>query len=163
MADPYLSEIRILSSQLAPPGWALCNGQVMLISQNQDLFKLLGTLYGGDGKNTFGLPDLRGRVPMHVGGGHNLGERGGEKAHILSNAEMPAHSHVAVASGTPAATNIGTDGLLAVVANTYSGENNLVDMGGAEIGITGAGEFHPNMQPYLGLNFMIALQGTIPT
>ena len=97
MAEPFLSEIRIMSFIFAPKGWALCNGQLLPINQNQALFSLLGTTYGGDGRVNFALPDLRGRVPIHVGSGHTLGERGGEQAHTLSIAELPTHTHVAAA------------------------------------------------------------------
>src|SRR6186713_2869588 len=93
MAEPFLSEIRIMSFVFAPKGWALCDGQLLPINQNQALFSLLGTVYGGDGRVNFGLPDLRGRVPLHTGGNHTLGERGGEQAHTVSQAELPAHVH----------------------------------------------------------------------
>src|SRR6188768_2106918 len=100
MASPYLSEIRMMSFQFAPKGWALSDGQLLPINQNQALFSLLGTTFGGDGRVNFGLPDLRGRAPIHVGAGHTLGERGGEQAHTLSIAELPTHTHVANASST---------------------------------------------------------------
>src|SRR3954464_14770508 len=103
MAEPFLSEIRIMSFVFAPKGWALCNGQLMPINQNQALFSLLGTTFGGDGRVNFGLPDLRARVPVHVGSGHTLGERGGEPAHTLSIAELPTHTHVLNGSSNPAA------------------------------------------------------------
>src|SRR6476646_6874227 len=93
MAEPFLSEIRIMSFEFAPKGWALCNGQLLPINQNQPLFSLLGTTFGGDGRVNFALPDLRGRVPIHVGSSHTLGERGGEQAHTLSIAELPTHTH----------------------------------------------------------------------
>ena len=93
MAEPFLAEIRLMSFQFAPKGWALCNGQLLPINQNQALFSLLGTTYGGDGRVNFALPDLRARVPIHVGSGHTLGERGGEQAHTLSVAEIPTHAH----------------------------------------------------------------------
>src|SRR6187200_1287927 len=93
MAEPFLSEIRIMSFGFAPKGWAECNGQLLPINQNQALFSLLGTTYGGDGRVNFGLPDLRGRVPIHVGSGHTLGARGGEQAHTISIQELPAHAH----------------------------------------------------------------------
>src|SRR3954453_20587134 len=94
MAEPFLSEIRIMSFVFAPRGWALCNGQLLPINQNQPLFSLLGTTFGGDGRVNFALPDLRGRTPLHVGSGHTLGERGGEQSHTLSTAEIPTHAHL---------------------------------------------------------------------
>src|ERR1043166_7743352 len=94
MAEPFLSEIRIMSFDFAPKGWALCNGQLMQINQNQALFSLLGTTFGGDGRVPFALPDLRGRTPIHVGSGHTLGERAGEQAHTISIAELPTHNHI---------------------------------------------------------------------
>src|SRR2546426_9333573 len=105
MAEPFLSEIRIMSFGYAPKGWALCNGQLLPINQNQALFALLGTTYGGDGRINFALPNLQGRAPIHVGNGHTLGERGGEQAHTLSIAELPQHQHVLNARSTPATTN----------------------------------------------------------
>ena len=104
MAEPFLSEIRLMSFVFPPRGWALCNGQLLPINQNQALFSLLGTTFGGDGQVNFALPDLRGRVPIHVGSGHTLGERGGEQAHTLSIAEIPTHAHVLRAS--PADGNV---------------------------------------------------------
>ncbi len=104
MAEPFLSEIRIMSFVFAPRGWALCNGQLLPINQNQALFSLLGTTFGGDGRVNFALPDLRGRTPIHVGSSHTLGERGGEQAHTLTIAELPQHTHVANASNQDANT-----------------------------------------------------------
>src|SRR6266480_5432762 len=112
MAEPFLSEIRIFSFGFAPKGWAMCNGQLLPINQNQALFSLLGTTFGGDGRVNFALPDLRGRVPIHVGSGHTLGERGGEQAHTLSISELPLHTHVANATseqataGNPSNTSV---------------------------------------------------------
>ena len=115
MAEPFLSEIRIFSFVFAPKGWALCNGQLLPINQNQALFSLLGTTYGGDGRVNFALPDLRSRVPIHVGSGHTLGERGGEQAHTVSIAELPTHLHLVNASSA--------DGSLATPVNNYWGSN----------------------------------------
>src|SRR2546430_12874418 len=106
MAEPCLSEIRIMSFAFAPKGWAVCNGQLLPINQNQALFSLLGTTYGGDGRVNFALPNLQGRVPIHIGSGHTLGERGGEQAHTLSISEIPTHTHTAMASSTQASTNV---------------------------------------------------------
>src|SRR6188474_1421373 len=113
MAEPFLSEIRIMSFVFAPKGWALCNGQLLPINQNQALFSLLGTTFGGDGRVNFALPDLRARVPIHVGGGHTLGERGGEQAHTLSISEIPTHVHALNGSSVNASTNVPTNNVLA--------------------------------------------------
>src|SRR5206468_11640010 len=113
MAEPFLAEIRIMSFVFAPKGWALCDGQLLPINQNQALFSLLGTTYGGDGRVNFGLPDLRARVPIHTGSGHTLGERGGEQAHTLSISELPTHVHTAVASSTNANAIVPTGNVLA--------------------------------------------------
>src|SRR5215203_3817258 len=118
MAEPFLSEIRIMSFVFAPKGWALCNGQLLPINQNQALFSLLGTTFGGDGRVNFALPDLRGRTPIHVGSGHTLGEGGGEQAHTLSIAELPTHTHVA--QGTSVAANNAVP-----AGNVLAGSNNL--------------------------------------
>src|SRR5256886_10117755 len=112
MSEPFLSEIRIFSFNFAPKGWAFCNGQLLPINQNQALFSLLGTTFGGDGRVNFALPDLRSRVPIHVGQGHTLGERGGEQAHTLSIAELPTHTHVLNGTSAAAATLIPTANLL---------------------------------------------------
>src|SRR5919198_3319399 len=119
MAEPFLAEIRIMSFNFAPKGWALCNGQLLPINQNQALFSLLGTTYGGDGRVNFALPDLRGKTPIHVGNGHTLGENGGEQAHTLSIAEMPTHFHLAQASSNTGDTPVPANGLLASALNVY--------------------------------------------
>src|SRR5437588_1321417 len=113
MAEPFLSEIRIMSFVFAPKGWALCNGQLLPINQNQALFSLLGTPYGGDGRVNFALPDLRGRTPIHMGSGHTLGERGGEQAHTLTQSEMAAHNHIVTGSATQGDKNTIAGNLLA--------------------------------------------------
>src|SRR5216684_3491068 len=125
MAEPFLAEIRIMSFGFAPKGWALCNGQLLPINQNQALFSLLGTTYGGDGRVNFGLPDLQARVPIHMGNGHTLGERGGEQAHTLSISEIPTHTHSLNAADNPADTNVATaTTYLGQQANTYAGAGN---------------------------------------
>src|SRR5438874_4197314 len=126
MAEPFLSEIRIMSFGFAPKGWALCNGQLLPINQNQALFSLLGTTFGGDGRVNFGLPDQRGRTPIHVGGGHTLGERGGEQAHTLSIAELPQHVHSLNATTNVATTNNPTNALMlaqSTASNLYASAN----------------------------------------
>src|SRR6187549_3750585 len=127
MAEPFLSEIRMMSFVFPPKGWALCDGQLLPINQNQALFSLLGTTFGGDGRVNFALPDLRGRVPIHVGSGHTLGERGGEQAHTLSIAEIPEHTHVVNASGNNATTDTPASGVLLGVAalDLYRAPTNL--------------------------------------
>src|SRR5215207_7389337 len=120
MAEPFLSEIRIMSFVFAPKGWALCNGQLLPINQNQALFSLLGTTFGGDGRVNFALPDFRGRVPIHVGSGHTLGERGGEQAHTLSIAELPQHTHVANASSVNATLAPSSTNLMGSTSNGYA-------------------------------------------
>lgn len=163
MATPFLSEIKIMSFGFPPKGWALCNGQPMAISQNQALFALLGTTYGGDGRVNFGLPNLQGRVPMHMGNGHTLGEQGGETAHALNVGELPAHTHVptgttsAASSGTPA-NNLWCSN----PATPFNASSNAL-MNAASIGATGGGQAHLNMAPFLTLNFCIALQGIFPS
>jgi microcystin-dependent protein len=164
MAEPFLSEIRLMSFGFAPKGWAQCNGQLMQINQNQALFSLLGTTFGGDGRTTFALPDYRARVPMHVGSGHTLGEKGGEQAHTLTMNEMPQHIHFLNGSQTPAETNVPTSAAyLGAVNNTYSSPANLVAMNAAAVTNTGGSQSHLNMQPYLVINFCIALQGIFPS
>ena len=165
MSEPFLSEIRIMSFNFPPKGWAFCNGQLLPINQNQALFALLGTSFGGDGRVNFALPDYRGRTPIHVGAGHTLGERGGEPAHTLSVQEMPSHTHVLqAASGNatadvPAATEaLGTAGL-----DLYRLPTNLVGMEQGIVGSAGGSQSHQNMQPFLTLSFCIALQGIFPS
>ena len=166
MAEPFLSEIRIMSFSFAPKGWALCNGQLLPINQNQALFSLLGTTFGGDGRVNFALPDLRGRVPVHVGSGHTLGERGGEQAHTLSVSELPAHSHSPrVISNTvadqqyPSTTTHWASG--GSFAGFHQSANTGMDPG--TVLPTGGSQAHLNMQPFLTLNVCIALQGIFPS
>lgn len=163
MAEPFLSEIRIMSFVFAPQGWALCNGQLLPINQNQALFSLLGTTFGGDGRVNFALPDLRGRIPIHVGQGHSLGERGGEQAHTLNISEMPTHTHVVNASAGAASTPIPTGNLFGTSNNLYANPTDLVAIHPATISSIGGSQAHLNMQPFLTLSFCIALQGIFPS
>jgi microcystin-dependent protein len=168
MAEPFLSEIRLMSFVFAPKGWASCDGQLLPINQNQALFSLLGTTFGGDGRVNFGLPDLRGRVPIHVGSGHTLGERGGEQAHTLSVSELPTHTHIASASSSTADASIPTGNFLGAVDNTtfgsaYTAAVNLVALNSQAVSNMGGSQAHLNMQPFLTLNFCIALQGIFPS
>lgn len=164
MAEPFLSEIRIFSFNFAPRGWALCNGQMLPINQNQALFSLLGTTFGGDGRVNFALPDYRGRTPIHAGNGHTLGERGGEQAHTLSIAEMPTHTHVARATSEVQNTIVPVGNYLATTTPSefYSGTPST-PMSPAILNNTGGSQAHLNMQPFLTLNFCIALQGIFPS
>lgn len=165
MAEPFLSEIRIMSFQFAPNGWALCDGQLLPINQNQALFSLLGTTFGGDGRVNFALPDLRSRTPIHVGSGHTLGERGGEQAHTLSVAELPTHTHVLNGTSTAGTQIIPGDNLLAKAApaNPYAAPSALQTANPATIANVGGSQAHLNMQPFLTLSFSIALQGIFPS
>ncbi len=163
MTTPFLGEIRITAFNFAPKGWALCNGQLLPINQNQALFSLLGTTYGGDGQTTFALPDLRGRVPFHFGNGHTQGERGGEEAHTLINPEMPGHTHnPAGSSATANATSPGGNVWATLSSGGYAGNPNTT-LNQASITNSGGSQPHNNMSPYLVLNFVIALQGIFPS
>jgi microcystin-dependent protein len=162
MADPFLSEIRIMSFNFPPKGWALCNGQLLPINQNQALFSLLGTTYGGDGRVNFALPDLRARVPMHMGSGHTLGERAGENAHTVSSAEFPGHNHTVHASNNNA--DAGPTGNFPAAANAlYAGAPANTNLAPTTITNTGGSQPHENRQPFLALTFAIALQGIFPS
>ena len=168
MAEPFLSEIRIMSFNFAPKGWAMCNGQFLPINQNQALFSLLGTTFGGDGRTNFALPDLRGRTPIHVGNGHLLGEKGGEQAHTLTGSEMPQHVHFAQGNNTLAVTGNPANAFFAQPSaaggSTYS--TNAVSLTGMNAGCVtnvGGSQPHENMQPYMTLTFCIALQGIYPS
>jgi microcystin-dependent protein len=163
MAEPFLSEIKILSFNFAPKGWAMCNGQILPINQNQALFSLLGTTFGGDGRVNFALPDQRGRIPIHVGGSHTLGERAGEQAHTLSIGELPTHTHSLQATNTNAATNDPTDALLANSTASYHAATNLTSLNPGSVTNAGGSQAHLNMQPFLALTFCIALQGIFPS
>ncbi|HRQ64618.1 MAG TPA: tail fiber protein [Xanthomonadaceae bacterium] len=164
MAEPFLSEIRLMSFVFAPKGWALCNGQTLPINQNQALFSLLGTTYGGNGQTNFALPDLRGRTPIHVGSGHSLGQSGGEQAHTLSVAELPTHVHAVNASSAASGGSAAPTGrYLGGGNNVYHAPASLTAMNPASVGNAGGSQAHLNMQPFLTINFCIALQGIFPS
>lgn len=164
MAEPFLSEIRLMSFNFPPQGWALCNGQLLPINQNQALFSLLGITYGGNGQTNFALPDFRGRTPIHVGAGHTLGERGGEAAHTLSVSEIPAHRHALTGTSDTGDQLIPTDRLPAKSnLPAYAAAENLVPMSGSAVAGTGGSQAHPNMQPFLTISFCIAVQGIFPS
>lgn len=166
MSDPFVAEIRMVGFNFAPKGWAFCNGQLMPLSQNTALFSLLGTTYGGDGQTTFALPDLQDRTPMHGGDGpgltpRELGELGGDSAVTLAESEMPGHDHSplkAHASNATTGTPSSDVSLAVTTGRSYGPAADLEQMGG----VMGGGQPHENRQPYLGLSFIIALQGVFP-
>lgn len=169
--DPFVAEIRIFPFNFAPKGWAFCDGQILPLSQNTALFSLLGTTYGGDGKSNFALPDLQGRAPMHPGQGpglslHDLGESSGSETVTLLQSEIPSHSHTLMAQASPADSPVATGGALARVsgATPYVAPAGapIVPMNPQSIAPSGGDSPHNNMQPYLTLNFCIALQGVYP-
>jgi microcystin-dependent protein len=168
MSEPFLAEVRIVGFNFAPRGWAFCDGQILPINQNQSLYSLLGTTYGGDGRTTFALPDLRGRTPIHVGASdgthHRLGQKSGEETHTLSVNEMPQHRHVAQASSTVGNTPVPASNVLAdSPLQLYANPGNLVSLAPGTVTNVGGSQAHDNMQPYLALNFCIALQGLFPS
>lgn len=168
--DPFVAEIRIVGFNFAPRGWAQCNGQILPISQNTALFSLLGTTYGGDGRSTFALPDLQGSVPMQPGQGpglslHDLGEMGGVESITLLNVEIPAHNHTMMAANFPGDTNIPTGNAFArsTEGSIYSTATTPVtNLAPTTLSFTGQNLPHNNMQPYLTLMFIIAMQGVFP-
>ncbi|WP_022834971.1 phage tail protein [Salisaeta longa] len=164
MSEPFLGEIRLMSFNFAPRGWALCNGQILPINQNQSLYSLLGTTYGGDGRTSFALPDLRGRVPVHAGAGLSLGASGGTEAHTLTAAEMPPHAHAYGGQSNAATTD---DPIGAVFAETrtdfYASPDNRRSMAAGGVQQAGGGQAHTNMQPFSVVNFCIALRGLFPS
>jgi microcystin-dependent protein len=164
VSEPFLSEIRLMSFNFPPKGWALCNGQLLPINQNQALFSLLGTIYGGNGQTNFALPDLRGRVPIHFGNGYNLGQAGGAEAVTITASTMPQHTHPVRVS------TAATGGTVAPSGNYLGGANNAYRSGGATttllpetVGAVGGSQPHENRQPYLTISFCIALQGIFPS
>jgi len=165
MSEPFISEIKMCSFSFAPKGWAMCNGQLLPINQNQALFSLLGTTYGGDGRSTFALPNLQARIPMHMGNGNTLGQTGGEQSHTLIVNEVPAHNHAA--SCSPA---IGAQA--GAVNNVWAEDNNGnapystgfdTSLAPNALSTVGGGQPHNNLAPFLTLNFCIALQGIFPS
>ncbi|HSR50533.1 MAG TPA: tail fiber protein [Acidobacteriota bacterium] len=170
MSEPFLAEIRMVGFNFAPRGWAFCDGQILPINQNQSLYSLLGTTYGGDGRTSFALPDLRGRTPIHVGrsnGGadHREGQKSGEETHTLAANEMPQHKHIVKASSTDANSGPPTNHVLArsTTPEAYRAAGNLNNMSTQSVLNVGGGQAHENMQPYLTVNFCIALQGLFPS
>jgi len=165
MSEPFLAEVRIMSFNFPPKGWALCNGQFLPINQNQALFSLLGTTFGGNGQTTFALPNMQGRTPNHMGGGFTLGESGGQISHTLITSEMPQHVHLANGSSSTGNQVAPTNNLLASPLNqTYRPpSSNLTTLAPSSVSTVGGSQPHENRQPYLTLSFCIALQGIFPS
>ena len=164
MAEPFLAEIRIFSFNFPPNGWALCNGQLLPINQNQALFSLLGTTYGGNGQTTFALPNLRGRTPLHVGSGHTQGEAAGQTAVTITQQTMPQHLHFLNASTSAADAVLPGGNVFAVSPQqAYTAPANFTPMEPTSVTNVGGNQPHTNMMPYLVLNFCIALQGIFPS
>ena len=166
MSEPFLAEIRIVDFNFAPRGWAFCDGQILPINQNQSLYSLLGTNYGGDGRTSFALPDLRGRTPIHVGNGHAMAQKSGEETLTLSVGEMPSHDHTLMATDTQSTVSDPAGNVLgkapdAVYEAFQVGQT--TNMLGGAIANAGGGGGHNNMQPYLTINFCISLQGSFPS
>jgi microcystin-dependent protein len=161
--QPFMGELMLCSFNFAPKGWALCNGQSLPINQNQALFALLGTTYGGNGQTTFALPDLRGRVPIHVGGGHPQGQSFGQEAHTLLQSEMPRHLHLLQASRLDANQPVPTNAMLAGANNAYADPDSLTPLDPSSVANVGGSQAHENRHPFLVLNWCIALQGIFPS
>ena len=164
MAEPFLSEIRIMSFGFAPKGWAQCNGQTLPINQNQALFALLGTTYGGNGQTTFALPNVKGSAPMHMGNGHTLGEKAGTSAVTITQQTMPQHVHLFQATNQDQNRSADpTNNVLGPANNLYGPAASLTTMVPAMVTSVGGSQAHENRHPYLALNFCIALQGIFPS
>lgn len=163
MSEPFVGEIRLFANNYAPRNWALCEGQILRINQYQALYSLLGNVYGGDGVTTFALPDYRGRVPIHVSPNIPLGTSAGEATHTLSVQEMPQHTHQVSASQNPASSESPSGNVWATLDQAYDPAATMTPMSSSAIANSGGSQAHNNMQPYLTLNFAIALQGIFPS
>lgn len=165
MAQPYVGEIRMFAGNFAPAGWLFCSGQLLPISENETLFQLIGTTYGGDGQSTFALPDLRGRVPVHIGNGYVLAETGGAESVTLTTAQIPSHTHSQSASRTPASTTGSPTGLTADAGTTliYGADTPSVPLNAAAVSTVGGGQPHDNMAPFLTVSYIISLFGIFPS
>ena len=170
MSEPFLAELRIVGFNFAPRGWAFCDGQILPINQNQSLYSLLGTTYGGDGRTSFALPDIRGRTPIHVGSNdmgpvHQEGQKSGEETHTLSAAELPSHNHEGVSVSSKNGKEQAPTGKLlgkSIANPAYGSANSIVSLKPSVLN-TGGSQAHNNMQPYLTLSYCIALQGLFPS
>lgn len=163
MSEPFLGEIRLFSFARIPRGWMPCNGQLLAINTNQALYSLLGTLYGGNGTTTFALPDLRGRVPVHIGNGIKLGQIAGEEAHTLTINEMPAHTHQVSGSSQNATVKVASGNVWGVTTNAFYTTNQPnVSMSPQALSTSGSSQAHPNMQPYNVINYCMAIVGIYP-
>lgn len=164
MAIPYVGEIRIFAGNFAPASWMFCEGQLLPISENETLFQLIGTTYGGDGRSTFALPDLRGRLPVHQGAGSILAETGGAEEVTLTVQHIPSHGHPLLASASSGTTvNPGTNVLASPPSNLYIQDTPSINMGSQSISGVGGGQPHDNLPPYLCVNFIISLFGIFPS
>lgn len=163
MAEPFLSEIRLFSFNFPPKGWAFCNGQLLPINQNQALFSLLGTTYGGNGQTTFALPDLRGRCAMHEGSGFTLGQAAGAESVTITQQTMPQHVHFLQGANKDGSLPVPTNNLLGNFNNGYRAATNLIPLLAGTVTNVGGSQPHLNMSPYLVINFCIALQGIFPS
>jgi len=163
MSEPFMAELRLMTFNWAPKGWAMCNGQLLPINQNQALFSLLGNRWGGNGQVNFALPDVRGRTPIHAGPSHILGEVGGEAVHTITQSEMPMHTHGANASNANGDTNLPGGNLPATAANAYGPAAALTPLEPSSVTNAGGSQPHTNMQPFLPLTLCIALQGIFPS
>lgn len=167
MAQPYVGEIRMFAGNFAPAGWLFCEGQLLPISENDVLFQLIGTTYGGDGQATFALPDLRGRLPIHHGNGYLLAESGGVEQVTLTSQQIPAHTHALQASTALSSSNAAAGKVLGATSGTtvfaYGTDQPHSDLHVESISSAGGSQPHSNMQPYLCLNFIISLFGIYPT
>jgi microcystin-dependent protein len=165
MAQPYVGEIRIFAGNFAPAGWEFCSGQLLPISENETLFQLIGTTYGGDGQSTFALPDMRGRIPVHQGSGYSLAAQGGTENVTLTVQQLPAHAHSLLASSGPGNRNSPADGVIAEapVISVWIEDVASVNMSPATVTAVGGSQPHDNYQPYLCVNFIISLFGIFPS
>jgi microcystin-dependent protein len=165
MAQPYVGEIRIFAGNFAPAGWAFCDGQILPISENETLFQLIGTTYGGDGQSTFALPDLRGRLLLHQGNGFILAETGGVETVTLTSSQIPAHGHPMLASTAPGTQNAPSNSVTAASPSVqlYIGDVPDSNLATTAVGSTGGSQPHNNFQPYLCVNFILSLFGIFPS